>query len=107
MYYKSRILGAILLIPLLAAAGWSMQLARADWEFRKQTPEGVARAMELAPKNTAYLAIAALQTEYAGGDPQPLLMRIARLNPTASAPLIRLGLAAELRGENAEAERLL
>ncbi len=81
--------------------------ARADAEFRTGTPQGVARAVELAPRNTAYLSLHALQVEYEGRDSRPLLEEIARLNPDASAPRIRLGLDAEVRGDLASAERWL
>lgn len=94
-------------VVLAAAAAWSVWLARADAEFRRGTPEGVARAMELLPGNTAFLAFGALQAEYDGRDSEPLLRRMVELNSMLSAPRIRLGLAAEQRGEAAEAERWL
>ena len=59
------------------------------------------------PENGEYLAALALQAEYSGQDSTPLLEEIARLNPRASAPRIRLGLAAELRGDAKQAERWL
>jgi hypothetical protein len=104
MYYILRVTAVLV---LLAAAGWSVLLAGADAAFREGTPEGVARAMERMPNNTAYLALGALQAEYDGRDSTALLERIVELNPTASAPRIRLGLAAEQRGDIAKAERLL
>ncbi len=104
MYYMGRILAWA---ALTAAAAWSVWLARADAEFRRGTPEGVARAMELLPDNTAYLAFGALQAEYDGQDAGPLLRRIVELSPALSAPRIRLGLAAEQRGDAVEAERWL
>jgi tetratricopeptide (TPR) repeat protein len=111
MYHASRIIGGagglLALVSLAAAAWFSVRLARADAEFREGTPQGVARALELAPRNTAYLSLRALQVDYDGGDPRPLLESIARLNPNASAPRIRLGLDAEVRGDLAGAERYL
>ena len=104
MYYAA---GAVSLIGLAAAAWFSTMLARADREFRKGTPEGVARALELTPRNTAYLSRRELQIEYDGGDARPLLERMAALNPTASAPRIRLGLDAEIRGDFESAQRWL
>jgi hypothetical protein len=92
---------------LALAAGWSIRLAVADWEFRQQTPESVERAMALDPRNPEYLQFRALQIEYDGGDSTVLLMRVAALNPLSSAPRIRLGLAAEIRGDIATAERWL
>lgn len=92
----------------MGAAGWfSIRLAWADAEFRKGTPESVARAAELAPLNTTYLTLEALQVEYAGGDARPLLERIARITPDASAPRIKLGLEEEIRGDAEGAEKWL
>jgi len=105
MYYKITL---ILLIAVLAsAAWWSVQLARADAYFRQQTPDALERAITLTPQNTAYLEMRALQNEYEGEDFRPQLERIVHLNPRLAAPRIRLGLAAELRGDTAEAERWL
>jgi hypothetical protein len=84
-----------------------MRLARADAAYRQHTPAEVARAIELAPDNAQYLATLALQAEYSGQDSTPLLEEIAALNPRSSAPRIRLGLAAELRGDTTRAERWL
>ena len=104
MYYALRILTCV---ALAAAAWWSIRLARADADFRQRTPQNVARAIELAPENAEYLTALALQAEYTGQDATPLLEEIVRLNPRASAPRIRLGLAAELRGDANQAERWL
>jgi hypothetical protein len=97
----------ITLVALAAAAWWSIRLARADTAFRQRTPQNIARAIELEPENGEYLAALALQAEYSGQDSTPLLQEIARLKPRASAPRIRLGLAAELRGDTNQAERWL
>lgn len=107
MYYVSRAFTVFSLLAMTAAAWWSMRLALADAAFRRGTPAEVARAVELVPENTEYLSTLALQTEYSGQDPAPLLQEIAALNPRASAPRIKLGLAAELRGDTAAAERWL
>jgi tetratricopeptide (TPR) repeat protein len=107
MYYVSRFVGVAALVVLLTAAWWSIVRARADAAFRKRAPEDVARAVALAPGNADYLALQALQIEYAGGDASALLERMADLNPLSSAPRIRLGLAAEVRGEYAAAEKWL
>jgi hypothetical protein len=105
--YIRRIAGVVALLAIGAAAWLSIQLARADAESRKGTAAGVARAAEIAPLDTAYLSMEALQVEYAGGDADALLERIARITPDAAAPRIRLGLAAEARGDTASAERWL
>ena len=63
-----RIVSILILIPLGAAAAWSVHLARADAAFREGTVEGVARAMALVPQNSAYLAVGALQTTFKSMD---------------------------------------
>jgi len=107
MYYAHRALTVFSLLALAAAAWWSIRLARADAAFRQRTPADVARAISLQPENGEYLATLALQAEYTGQDSTDLLEEVARLNPRASAPRIRLGLAAELRGDTNQAERWL
>jgi tetratricopeptide (TPR) repeat protein len=63
--------------------------------------------VELAPLNTEYLEFRALQLEYDGADSTALLKRAAELNPMSSTPRIRLGLAAEMRGDFPAAEKWL
>ena len=104
MYYALRV---CVCVALAAAGWWSIRLARADAAYRQRTPAQIARAIELEPDNGEYLAALALQAEYTGQDSTPLWEEIARLNPRASAPRIRLGLAAELRGDATQAERWL
>jgi tetratricopeptide (TPR) repeat protein len=107
MYYISRIAGTAVLAALGVAVWFSVVLGRADFYFRKAEPAGVQRAVEIAPRNTEYLALRALEMEYDGGDATALNERIAALNPYSSAPRIRLGLAAEIAGRPEEAERWL
>src|SRR5450631_2222523 len=90
---------------LLAASWFSIRLAQADAAFRH--PESVGRAVALMPDNAEYLSLQALQLEYNGLDSAPLLKHIAELTPLASAPRLRLGLAAEVRGDFDAAERWL
>ncbi len=94
-------------LALLTASWFSILLARADASFRQNTPESLARAIALVSNNTDYLSTQALQLEYAAQDPTPLLENIAALTPLASAPRLRLGLAAEVRGDFDSAERWL
>lgn len=103
----TRFAGAFLLPPLIAAAWHAVRLARADVEFRRGTPESVARAVELAPANTEYTLLRAMQLEYDGADSTALLERAASLNPLNAAPRIQLGLAAEIHGDPGGAERWL
>ncbi|MBZ5605674.1 MAG: hypothetical protein LAO79_25520 [Acidobacteriia bacterium] len=104
MYYALRI---ALVLTLAAASLISFRSARADMEFRQRTPEAVARAVALEPGNTEYLNLRALQLDYEGADSTALLERAVELNPLSSAPRIRLGLAAETRGDFANAEKWL
>jgi tetratricopeptide (TPR) repeat protein len=107
MYYVSRVLGCFALLGLALAAFFSFRLAQASAEFDRHSPESVARALEILPRNTDYLSLRALQLEYDGENPAPLLERAAAINPLSSAPRIRLGLAAETRGDLPAAERWL
>lgn len=108
MYHAPPILLGLLGLAGLAAAAWfSVLLARADAAFRRNTPTSVAHAVELNPYNAAYLSLRAEQIEYDGVDSRPILEEIARINPVSSAPRIRLGLDAEVRGDIAGAERWL
>jgi hypothetical protein len=95
----------ILLAPLTAAGWFSIHLAVADQQFQQHTPESIARAIEIEPRNTEYIALRALQVDYDGGDSTTLMERAAELSPLSSAPRIRLGLAAEIRGDYSTAER--
>jgi tetratricopeptide (TPR) repeat protein len=79
----------------------------ADAAFQKHTPEGVARALQISPSNVTYLLFRALQLEYDGADSTVLLERAVRAAPLSSAPRIRLGLAAEARGDVSGAEKWL
>jgi hypothetical protein len=107
MYYISRIAGTAALASLGIAVWFSMVLARADFYFRRATPTAVQRATEIAPLNTEYLAMRALQLDYEGSDSTSITRKIAVLNPYSSAPRIRLGLAAEIAGDSTRAERWL
>lgn len=102
-----RFAGALLILQLIAAAWLSVRLARADADFRRGTPESVAHALDLAPGNTEYLLLRAMQLDYDGTDSTALLERAAALNPLNATPRIRLGLAAEIRGDSSGAEKSL
>src|SRR5579862_8207689 len=99
MYYIRCVAGIAVLVVCVAAGWFSVRLAEADRRFRLQTPESVAQAVRMMPRNTEYAAFRALQLEYDGQNSEPLLRQVAQLNPLASAPRIRLGLAAEARGD--------
>ena len=103
----ARIAGLAALAALGIAVWFSIVLARADSYFRQATPASVERAVEIAPRNTEYLALRALQLDYDGADSTALTEKIAALNPYSSAPRIKLGLAAEVRGDSPAAEKWL
>ncbi len=107
MYYSSRVFGAVALVALGAAVWFSIVLARADAYFRAATPEAVARAVQISPRNTEYLTLRALQLDYEGADSSGITREIAALTPYASAPRIKLGLAAEMSGDASAAEKYL
>lgn len=107
MHTVSRIAGIAALAALGIAVWFSIVLARADAYFRQATEESVERAVEIAPRNAEYVALRALQLDYDGADSTALTEKIAALNPYSSAPRIKLGLAAEIRGDSAGAEKWL
>ena len=107
VYYARRIFAVTALFVLAVAAVYSVRAALADAAFRKQTPQSVARALEILPDRASYLLFRAQQMDYDGENSTALLERAARVNPLSSAPRIRLGLAAEARGDFPGAEKWL
>jgi tetratricopeptide (TPR) repeat protein len=107
VYYARRIFAVAALLVLAIAAAYSVRLALADAAFRRGTPQSVARALEILPDRAAYLLFRAQQMDYDGENSTALLEHAARVNPLASAPRIRLGLAAEARGDFSGAEKWL
>jgi hypothetical protein len=85
----------------------SIRLSYADLLFHKNTSQSVEQAARLEPANGRYQAWLAERLENDGQDPTPALERAARLNPLDSRVWIRRGLAAEMNGNRADAERLL
>jgi tetratricopeptide (TPR) repeat protein len=107
VYYARRIFAVAALFVLAIAAVYSIRLALADAAFRKRTPQSVARALEILPDHGGYLLFRAQQMDYDGQNSTAMLERAARVNPLSSAPRIRLGLAAEVRGDFSGAEKWL
>jgi tetratricopeptide (TPR) repeat protein len=107
VYYARRIFAVAALLVLAVAAVYSIRLALADAAFRRRTPQSVARALEILPDRANYLLFRAQQMDYDGENSTALLERAARVNPLSSAPRIRLGLAAEARGDLSGAEKWL
>jgi len=108
LYYGIRLSVVILwLAGLVAGAWWSLRLARADALFRRSTPEAVAEVGKLAPGNSAYQSLRALQIEYANGDPTPLWRQMTERRPSDATFWILLGLREEVQGRFDEAEQTL
>ena len=107
VYYARRIFVVAALFVLAIAAMYSIRLALADAAFRKHTPQSVARALEILPDRASYLLFRAQQMDYNGENSTALLERAAAVNPLSSVPRIRLGLAAEARGDFSGAEKWL
>jgi hypothetical protein len=63
MYYVSRVFGLLALLGIALAAFFSIRLAQASAEFDHRTPESVARALEILPRNTEYLLLRSLQLD--------------------------------------------
>ena len=64
LFYKS-----LTALALALASYWSCRLALADWLFRANTPESVAKAVALDPDNAGYHARLAEIQEHDGRDP--------------------------------------
>ena len=71
MSYIHKLAALISLAPLTAAAWFSIHLAAADTQFQHRTPESVARAIAIEPRNIDYLALRALQLDYDAADSTP------------------------------------
>ncbi len=98
----------VLVLPALAYAIYSSaRQARADSDYRLNTPESLARAVQDDPGNADYHALRAEHIEGLGGDPAPEREKAALLDPLESRYWIDLGMMAELRGDMSGAERYL
>lgn len=93
----------LLMVAGIAAACYSLLLARAAYLFDKNTAASVKQAAELVPYNSRYLA------RLAAWSPQQresLLKRAIALNPFDSEAWIQLGTLTEfVRGDSQAAER--
>jgi hypothetical protein len=99
-------LACLALLPALAFGIWSSaRLARADADFRLNTPESLARAVQLEPDDAAQHQLLAEHLESEGLDPLPNREAAARLSPRESRYQIDLGILAEFRADNAAAEK--
>jgi len=102
---------SILLIAVCGFATWrSIRIAIADWVASSGTPDGLERAIHLAPDRSELLAREAIYRND-NGDQSPAvdeeLQHAARLNPLDPSVLMTLGLREEFRGNRAQAEDYL
>lgn len=96
------------LLALFGLAGyWSARLAWADQLSRSTDRSAVERAVRFSPGNADFRIRLARTLQSAGGDPTSALQAASALNPTDAAVWMRLGLAAEMRGDLAGAEHYL
>ncbi len=92
----------------LAFAGWrTLRAGYADLVFRLNTLPDVRRATEIEPGNANWRVWLSELLEREGGDPKSALLAAAQLKPADSAAWIRLGLRAELEGDQIRAEHYL
>lgn len=99
---------AVAVIGLGIASYWSVRLAYADVMFQRGVPDEVTEAVRLAPGNAKYRALHALQLDYAGEDPKPVLREtVGRVDPLDAEAWMQLGLRLETERNLAEAERCL
>jgi hypothetical protein len=96
------------LAGLTAAGAWSIRVGWADYEARKQTVAGTARAITLVPDNAAYSAqLAPLVSDDDPRKARSAIERALSLNPWDARSWIDLGLRAENDGDGTMAERCL
>jgi hypothetical protein len=98
----------LLLVPLLILAAYeSVRLAWAGYLARSSDPAVIALAATLAPGDAAIQIKLADAREAMGADPTPALQAAAALDPENATVWMRLGLAAEMRGDIRTAENRL
>ncbi len=108
--FATRLFRALLVAVCCFATWMSVRHARADLAAAPGTAAGIARALRIEPENVELVVSDALlkgdSDDISPTADEPLL-RALRLNPLNSRLLIALGLRAEFRGDNAQAERYL
>ena len=100
---RNAALRCLLIAAGIAAAGYSLLLARAAYLFDKNTPASVKEAAELVPYNSRYLARLSV---WSPEQREELLERATALNPFDSESWIQLGVISEFGREDLQtAER--
>jgi hypothetical protein len=94
-------------LPLLVFAIYdTVRIAAADSDFRANTPESVAHAVQLEPGNALYRELLAEHLEGDNRDPAADREAAARLSPLESKYWIGLGIHAEAAGDFGGAEKM-
>jgi tetratricopeptide (TPR) repeat protein len=98
---------AITIVAIFLAVQ-SICFARADWVATHPPPEGIYRALEIAPSDSALLLRVALARSQSGdmsSSADQWLQRAAEANPLSPDIRMALGLREEFRGHTSQAER--
>jgi hypothetical protein len=107
--FRSRaLLGTTLTVGFLVWLSYrSLRIAFADSLFRQNTVASVQQAIRWEPDNAYYYGWLGSLQEFAGQDPTVALLTSVKLDPWDSTSWIRLAARAEVRGDQASAERYL
>jgi hypothetical protein len=96
------------LLGLVAAGAWSIRIAWADYQMRRESMEGIRAAISIEPDNAEYYT--RLAWPVSNEDPRKArdaLRQAVALNPWDAASWIDLGLQAEADGNQDAAQRWL
>ena len=89
----------------LAASAWSIRIASSDYQMRRNTLDGMEKAIALEPDNgESYRRLAWLSSDPSS---KSALSRAVSLNPRDAGSWIELGLRAEAEGDGRAAEERL
>ncbi len=99
---------AVVTATLTLMGAWTVRMALADYQFRRDTLAGTQSAIRLEPDNAAYYVrlAAAIPEEDPAGSGRALERAVA-LNPWDSRTWVELGLRAEADDDFGPAERFL
>jgi len=92
----------------LAASAWSIRIGFADYQMRRETLDGMEKAIAVTPDNGEYYArLAWLVSDRDPDKSRNALRNAVLLNPRDAGSWIELGLRAEAEGNNGMAEQCL
>lgn len=106
--YRIPIWVACLMIGAALAASWlSIETALADHQMRRETMEGIEKAIAFSPNNAEYYARLAWLADGDSKMSKNALQRAVALNPRDAGSWIELGLLAETERDDTSAKRCL